>query len=361
MATLDVEQLLRPLSEDAPCGADLEYDSAFVEMGRTAQRVPDQQYGDTVIPGKEPEWGEVKQHALDVLGRTRDLRAAVLLAQAVLRTDGLKALADALSVVKGYVEQYWEPVHPRLDPDDDNDPTLRVNSIGSLADNATMVLPLQRTPIVRSRAAGTFSHRDIGIVSGEFPRADEDTDETIESRAKLIEAAFEDCDLGVLKSDALAAEAASTIVKQLDVALTQRVGAGATRSLAPLAKELAAIHKILADRLSKRGHSLTQAVAPVVAAAEETTEAVVVGAAVTTTAPVLVHNWDAEIMCRDDAIKALERVCLYFEKHEPSSPLPLLLRRAKRLSTKSFLEILKDISPDGLGQAEALGGLDRDG
>jgi len=370
VAILDVEQLLRPLSDDAPCGVDLEYDSAFVEMGRASQRLPDQQYGDTVIPGKEPEWIEVKSNALDVLGRSKDLRAAVLLTQAELRIDGLRGFSDALAVVKGFIEQYWEPVYPRLDPDDDNDPTLRVNSIGSLVDNGTMILPLQRTPIVRSRVAGNFSHRDIGIITGEFPRPDEDTDETIESRAKLIDAAFEDCDLAVLKSDALAAKSAADVVKQLDTALTQRVGSGSMRSLAPLAKELLAIHKILVDRLAKRGHSLTEAAAPAEEAAEvaEVAEATApaVGGDSSANAPAATmvrqaQNWNADITCRDDAIKALERVCLYFEKYEPSSPLPLLLRRAKRLSSKSFLEILKDISPDGLGQAEALGGLERDG
>ena len=50
-----------------------------------------------------------------------DLRVAVTLAQAVLRTDGIGAFGEAVEVVKGYVEQYWEPVYPRLDPDDDNE------------------------------------------------------------------------------------------------------------------------------------------------------------------------------------------------------------------------------------------------
>ncbi|MFO0870448.1 MAG: type VI secretion system protein TssA [Pirellulales bacterium] len=369
MAKLNVDDLLRPLSESAPCGVDLEYDPQFVEMGRAAQRVPDQQYGDTVIPGKEPDWKLVKDCALDLLARTRDLRAAVLLTQAVLWTDGLAAFADALSVVRGYVEQFWDTVYPQLDPDDDNDPTLRVNSIATLADNGTMVLPLQRYPIVRSRVAGSFSHRDLGVVSGEFPRGENDDDEAIESRGKLIDAAFEDSDVGVLRADALAAAAAADAAKGLDVSLTKAVGAGSTRSLAPLVKELQAIHKILVDRLAKRGHGLQDEPAPEAAApppadapAETSageTVGVVSGAAPATVVR-LVRDWNADITSRDDAIKALEKVCLYFEKFEPSSPLPLLLRRAKRLSTKSFLEILKDISPDGLGQAAALGGIDRD-
>ena len=93
-----------------------------------------------------------------------------------------------------------------------------------------------------------------------------------------------------------------------------------------------------------------EAAAPAAASAAST-------AIAAATAVAAAVNWDADIESREDAIKALEKVCQYFERHEPSSPLPLLLRRAKRLSTKSFLDILRDISPGGLDQAEALGGL----
>jgi type VI secretion system protein ImpA len=382
VTTLNVEELLRPLSENSPCGTDLEYDPAFVEMGRASQRVPDQQYGSTIIPGKEPEWNVVKEHALDLLGRTKDLRVAVLLAQALLRTDGIAALADALELIKGMIEQYWEPMFPRLDPDDDNDPTLRVNSIATLADNAALVYPLQILPIVRSAAAGSFSRRDIGVITGEYPRTKAETEEVIKQRSKLLDAAFQDVDLGVLRADALSASRAANLVRQLDKALTTQVGAGNSRSLEALTKELLAIHKILAERLIKRGGTLedpkpepTPEAAPEAtadaAAADESNGAAAVGVVVAgaagaaSVAPVVqivkVPDWDAEITSRDNAIKALDRVCQYFEKFEPSSPLPLLLRRAKRLSTKSFLEILKDISPGGLDQAQSLGGADNQG
>ena len=59
---------------------------------------------------------------------------------------------------------------------------------------------------------------------------------------------------------------------------------------------------------------------------------------------------------RDEAIKALDSVCEFYERNEPSSPLPLLIRRAKRLASKSFLEILRDLAPDAVTEDEALGG-----
>ncbi|MEL7338378.1 MAG: hypothetical protein AAFN70_19475, partial [Planctomycetota bacterium] len=63
-----------------------------------------------------------------------------------------------------------------------------------------------------------------------------------------------------------------------------------------------------------------------------------------------------KIGSRKDAIKALDDVCDFYELNEPSSPLPLLIRRAQRLASKSFLDILRDLAPDAVATAEALGG-----
>src|SRR5258705_10706090 len=63
------------------------------------------------------------------------------------------------------------------------------------------------------------------------------------------------------------------------------------------------------------------------------------------------------VRSRQDAIRALDAVSAYFRQQEPSSPVPMLLDRAKRLVSKSFLEVLADIAPEALGQARSAGGL----
>jgi type VI secretion system protein ImpA len=42
------------------------------------------------------------------------------------------------------------------------------------------------------------------------------------------------------------------------------------------------------------------------------------------------------INSRADAIRALDAVAEYFRRHEPSSPIPLFVDRAKRLVAKDF-------------------------
>jgi len=59
---------------------------------------------------------------------------------------------------------------------------------------------------------------------------------------------------------------------------------------------------------------------------------------------------------RNDVMHAIDRVCEYYAAQEPSSPVPLLLRRAQRLVAKSFYEILEDMIPDGVPTARVIGG-----
>ena len=63
-----------------------------------------------------------------------------------------------------------------------------------------------------------------------------------------------------------------------------------------------------------------------------------------------------EVRSRDQALRALDLVCRYLERHEPSNPAPLFIRRAQRLMTKNFLEIMKDLMPDSLPHLEGLAG-----
>ena len=64
---------------------------------------------------------------------------------------------------------------------------------------------------------------------------------------------------------------------------------------------------------------------------------------------------------RDDVVLLLDKICGYYERHEPSSPLPLLLKRCRRLATLSFMDIVKDLAPSALQQVELIGGIVKEG
>src|SRR5262245_45006669 len=170
MSPIDRDALLRDVSADAPCGPNLEYDGEFLEMIRAAAGKPAQEMGGQVIPGEDPDWKDVRDRCVRIFGRTKDLRVAIPLVRALLRTDGLPGFADGLGLVQGLVQRQWAGVHPQLDPDDHNDPTFRMNALAGLADRDLTLLPLRALPIARSRRVGRFSLRDVEIANGTLPK-----------------------------------------------------------------------------------------------------------------------------------------------------------------------------------------------
>jgi type VI secretion system protein ImpA len=253
----------------------------------------------------------------------------------------------------GYLDDYWESVHPQLDPDDDNDPTLRVNTVASLCDPASTLRLLKSAPLVDSRALGRFSLLDIAIAKGDHPLPP-----GMETKPEMaaIDAAFMECDLDSLKATTSAVSSAMDRVHSIEQTLTEKVGASNSVELKRLATELRGASRILEDKLTARnanagdgGSDLAAAEAPA-----GNVEQAGTGGGASAGTPLRIAG---EIASRDDVIRVLNKVCDYYARFEPSSPVPLLLERAKRLATKSFLEILRDLTPDGVGQAEAIGGI----
>jgi len=67
-----------------------------------------------------------------------------------------------------------------------------------------------------------------------------------------------------------------------------------------------------------------------------------------------------EINSREDVLRSLDRLLAYYSRHEPSSPLPVLLNRAKHLVNADFAAIVRNLIPDGMSQFENLRGPESD-
>lgn len=341
MSVLDVEGLLLPVSDEEPCGPNLEYDPAFAELDEAARGKREQQYGDTIIPSEEPNWQEVRRLGVELLSKTKDLRVACLVARALIVTDGFPGFADGLALVRGYLERYWLTVHPRLDADDENDPTFRVNTVSSLSDHATTIQALRNAPMVSAPVSGKFSLRDLGVASGDIPPSSDEAPPTLAT----IEAAFLESDLAELRSNTAAIHESVESADAIESTVTQQVGADRALSMVNLRDTLRELELVFANHLSQRDISQSESVVVETGLRASDGSGVAVGAT-------------GEIRSRADVVRALDKICEYYSRFEPSSPLPLLLGRAKRLATKSFLDIVKDLSPEALAQIRALGGVD---
>ena len=344
MSVIDVNSLLNEISPDAPSGEDLEYDPAFGELERAAQGKPEQALGDSVVAAEPPDWREVRKLSTELLGRSKDLRIGVHLTRALTSSDGLPGLADGLSLLHSLLERYWDTVHPQLDPDDNNDPLMRINILVTLVDRDAMLNMVRKAPLVSSRVMGRYSLFDIARAGSGEAAADE---ETPAPDMTTIEAAFMEADLEELQATADAVTRCGGDLAAIDAVLMDKVGAAQAPDLGALAALLKDAQAQLNKQLVRRGAGDAE-----MAAGGGVAEA---GAGATPAKAI-----SGDINSREDALKMMEKISNFFERTEPSSPVPLLMRRAKRLVSMSFMDVLADMAPDGVKQAKIIGGIGKD-
>jgi type VI secretion system protein ImpA len=333
MNAIDVDKLLQPISDDQPCGPNLEYDAEFLALGRSALPQSDGAMveGKRKAPPESPKWREIASAAETLLDRTKDLRVAMYLTNARLNTHGLPGLADGMALIKGLLTGYWDAVYPQLDAEENNDPTLRVNSLDALGDVNGIVGSLREIALVQAKRAGQYSLRDIRMATGELSPSDgaEAPDMAV------IDAAFLECELDSLQQSAAAAGRLVEDIRGVEAYITSQVGADKAPNFKLLQDEVSAITGIYAEKLSRRG---------VDTGLERDMVESNGGAGVTAAS--------GEIRSREDATRMLDKISEYFRRNEPSSPVPILLQRAKGLIAKDFMEILRDLTPEGIKQAE---------
>lgn len=328
---MNVDQLAGEISADAPSGENLEYDQVFIDLELAAAPREEQQIGDEIRPAEDPDFREVEEKALGVLAQSHDLRAAIHLAVARLARGGIEGFADALQLIRRYLEDHWETCHPALDAEDDNDPTMRVNALSAIADRATVLRRISRAPLTESRAFGRISLADVDGASGET--------------LARFHAAMKDTGEDVLTARRAAVDACQEAVRAIDAKCDAEIP-GRGPDLSGLLARLRAISELLGQGGSE-------------AAPEKPEAAVALGGDVQKEDRI-VQSGDGTIRSTADVTRAIEQIVAFYQQTEPSSPVPILLERAKRLVNADFMTIIRDIAPEGMDNVRSLSGLPDD-
>jgi type VI secretion system protein ImpA len=338
---ISAEDLLKPISPEKPCGDDLSYDPSFQELETIMRGKPETQFS----PAEDPNWKQLKERCLELWARSKDLRLATTLSLAVLKTEGLPAFREALALIKGLIDRHWDTVHPLLDPAENNDPTLRVNTIAALAtpigtygDPMRLLERLQEATLTDSVQMGRFSLADIlrsesGVAGAEGKPA---------ATPAQIEAAFRDTKAEELQAVYQAATDAIGLATGIDEVLTRTLGADKAPDLDLLPAQLKEVQKRLIPYLP--------------AGAAPPPEAEAASAAQTGGTAPLAKGISGEVQSRQDVVKMIEKICNYYERSEPSSPVPFVLKRAQRLAEMDFMQIIDDMSPDSVKEIQRITG-----
>jgi type VI secretion system protein ImpA len=339
---VDVPLLLAAVSANSPCGEDLEYDADFLQLERDAQGKPERAMGDSVQPAEPPQWRQIEQSSIALLQRSKDLRITHFLLQSALALDGFTGLANALTLINDLLGQYWPTLYPQLDADDDNDPTVRINALTGIACDSNIRL-LRESLLTRSRTFGPVSLRAALNASGLQSFADETL------RPDELAGALRDSDPEQLSAIRSALTEAHSTADAIEHYVSEQVGSARGVDLSALKQPLKQALHILAE-YAPGGETRSSPLEPTQIVEAQTSVQAVASAGAPRTS--------GEIANRDDVLNSLDRILAYYARHEPSSPLPVLLNRAKNLVHADFAAIVRNLIPDGMSQFENLRGPD---
>ena len=329
------KKLLTPIQADLPCGPDLSYDPALTDLLTMASGKPEIEIGAVVKPAEPPEWPALREAGRKFLERSRHLNVAVIYACSLLKLEGVEGFREGMELIQGLLENNWAGLYPALDPEDNNDPTQRLNLLRPLTAAAGMVDGwikfvdyLPAAPLVRPKGAEPVTGDTALTAQGRGP----------EEAAKLSTLINAHRDAVVRNQEALAAALAA--VEGVDHFLTGTLGSGDSVSFENLVATLRAMLRGVEFYLSG-GVSDPAATGEGAAAGNQSGAAV--GAA-----PVVVQG---PIRTRSEVVQALESVCHYYAQMEPGSPVPFILRRAQKMVHMNFVQVAQELgiaSADGL-------------
>jgi type VI secretion system protein ImpA len=331
VSILDLATLLQPVPGDAPCGRDLEYAPEMMEM-MTLAAEPDEAAFKGIEVVDSRNWAGVRSRAERLVGQTKDVRVSALLTRALLHTDGIPGFCQGISLTVGMTERFWDGLHPALDG---TDAIARLNAFGELWSRPTLAA-LRSVPLVSVKGLGDFSLRDVLISRGqEKPRGD-----------------------AAPPSPQHVQRALDTAPDLAGTAEAVRGALGDLAKLETLVRERAPGHSFDPSSLREQLVAMQQVLPRPAAGApspEPTARAGESPHAASAAQGEVVYR-EREVQSRDDVLAMLDKICSYYERNEPSSPVPLLMQRARRLVTMNFVDLIRDLADKGMPQIEAIAG-----
>ncbi len=384
---LDYDSLIQPFDEAAPCGPDLRADPEF----RDIEDAP----GDFANQ-KPPELMQVIGRCDAFLQRTKDQAPAIVALQAAVRVGDFALANAALQLIKGYAELFWEDFHPG--PAEDM-AIARVNELSALARPAAMTLPLQRAPIAKMPAPSQQGFTAAMIAQALTPTPEWSTEDEAAlaaqvengqvsaTQARTVRPNREGARtlrmiMRVLSADARAADSEADVggedtgmdtesLRRLALGLREQVetARGQLQVMSDLFYDINGIYDSRAGDSASLGPVLSliktivddsarflamfpaeEAVAGSDADADEAAGGTDGGGGAARAKGFVVTTPQS----RADVITAMNAIVRFFEENEPTSPVPLMMKRVRAWVEMDFLQLLNEIAPGAIDDAQKL-------
>lgn len=318
---MDIEPLIPPISEDAPCGIDFDDDRLLTLEAGNLENMVEGEIDPRDGKRLKPKWPQIQKKALELSKRGKNLRVAGILTESACVTDGMMGFRDGLRLIREWSERYWDQVFPTYD----RQPLLQ-----SLNREQVLMRPLLGVVYAPKDPSDDFDFEGF-LKAWEGPGQ-----ETTEARlARLASDMFTRISPDKRAQNLSAIKDALDHAKAIEAIYDEKYGTDASINFGDLKTILARAIKLLESYENP---------AETDEAASGRNDSFAGPAAAPT---------QAGGMSRASAIAALDQVIRFFEATEPSSPVPYLLRRAQRCVGKNFMELIEELAPDR-AQAETI-------
>jgi type VI secretion system protein ImpA len=321
-----VVALCAPLSEEAPCGPDLDLagDAEYLNFLAQVEGVlPTSFFSPEDGKPFDPSTIDLRAQVAEadkLLARSRDIRLLGIRARLLILNRDIAGFSVTVAAIAEWFDRFWDAVHPL--PEGQN-LTGRRTAISAL-DLPTVIFPLQFAPLFEGRRAGSVTYRAWIVATGEVKSR---TGEVGPSAAAISEA--------IASADPADLADARKHIALLDKSVRRICSAFAMHGISVLDTLPEQLRKMraLIDPYAESAVNSNADGSPQMDNRQE--------AAVAT----------APLMSISDAERALAAVTEYYARLEPSSPVLPLVRQAHQLIGKSFLEIMTILVPTHVDKA----------
>lgn len=350
---IDLEEFLQPISEENPSGESMRYSGLYDEIAEARREDIDVPMGEWKHELKTADYRKVIELASDALKtKTKDLQIAAWFSEALTKQYGFAGLRDALKLVAGLQEKFWETLFPEID---EGDMEGRANALEWL-DRET-ALAIKRAPITAGEGLSYWDWEeskqfDIPENIETLDYADQERYNELKEQAErenrvtgarwrkakaMTRRAF--CEETLFVIEECWAE-----YENLNRVMTEHFDPKQIPGLNELKKTLDDIRtqvKRLLDE--KKLEEPDPADEPAADAAGDETAETDAGTGVRTVA---VGAGKGPIQSRQDALQRLTEVSEYFRRTEPHSPVSYLVARAVKWGNMPLEAWLADVIKD---------------
>ncbi len=333
------EDILVPIPGENPSGADLRYDTKLlvIDKIKEARRQDDElEQGAWQSERKTANWPLVIKLAQDTLATTsKNLQVAAYLAEALLQTERFAGLRQGLDLVDRLLNDFWDTVHPAIDPSDPETREDRATPLSWI--NTQLEFPIRSTPI--NNAGHAYIHYKDSRLVGYEDQVKTDKDRksrsTMIENGKLAPEIFDKAFSETPKAFYLQAEkdldTCLETVARLDAFCDEKLendSPGFGKIKTALTDVRLVVHQLLEKKREKEPDPVEAAPVEAAAASEAAVAEGEEGAPLA--APGLAMPLVGEPADRRQAVAGIVAAAAFLRKREPLSPAPYLLIRGLR-------------------------------